>query len=717
MKKYLIGILSFICLMLIVTTKSSDVDAFNSTFSVLVPKSIVTGGSIILAEADIDDYEVIKIDIPSAVSLSNEDFSKTVDCPISLDRTSFIKADFDSDLNTSNITIDDSEVSAGKWSGDFAVNIYISEVPLEDALDDWEYTIDDTIGKIYLNKYIGTKTDIKVYGVYQLNGKIYDTVLQGYKAFVSYTYLPTIFDKDKPVNRSNITSIQFNKGVVSTFSNSMFADCVNLTNIDLSNVKFSNIDSLTNMFRGCKSLQKVDFGSSFDTSNNTSLDNTFAGCENLEEVLNADYWITNNVTSLNRTFAECKKLKDISFVTNWSLINNTSLDHTFYNCYLVSDFNPVKNWYVNNVTTMKGMFWGTSSLREIDLSSWVTSSLTNLNHMFYCSGIENIDLTNFDFTHCKELAAVFMSCENLQTANLANTDVSNITSFWGLFYLAKKLQSVDITGWNAPKCSNIDIMFCQTYSLVDIKGIETLLARDEYVVTNFRMAFDSTALSSLDLSAWRAILDENCYRVFANCRNLIDLDVSGLDSSNATNMTCMFYGCNNLEHIVGVENWDVSNVQSFNSMFYNCNNLQSLDLHNWYTPNVINFINNKERKEGGFYYMFFMCKSLSYLDISNFINDNHATCMFMLAGCWNLGAVDLDMSKFNFRDAVHVAVKDNQETVSSGITNIFYSTTANLFVMDEDYDIICTEVEAERQLAIKEGYPNVIYVLVNKKSN
>lgn len=740
MRKWIIGILSIIFFILIITTKS-DVNAFNSTFTVLVPKDITNECQISLSDVNIDDYEVIKIDTPNKVQLTDQISNQKAECYINSDKVSFTKKDIENGIKTSNISVNDTNVKAGQWQGSFPIDIYISDIPLEEALNDWEYTVDDNTNNIYLNKYIGAKTDIKVYGVYQLNGKVYNTVLQGYRQYYWGRYVYTIFGDKTSVTRNNITSISFNKGVTSTIGDAMFTECKNIKSIDLTNVKFVNINSIRDMFcrcnnlesvifgdrndfsqvtsmesmfNDCTSLKEIDFGKTFKPNNNTNLRSTFQGCKNLEKILNADGWNTSNITTLEAIFADCEKLEDISFVRDWNIENNTSLRSTFYGCKKISDFSPIKYWNTEKVTDMARLFDHNWSLQEIDLSNWKTPKLKDMGSMFYSSHIKNIDLTNFDTSNVFSMGNMFCYCGNLETVNMANLNVSNVTDFGGMFCYCGKVKSIDIAGWNAPKCKSVGTMFFSNSSLTNLKGIETLLERDEYVTTNIRCCFTGVQSSVLDLSKWRLKTTDNLYYTFLGCSKLIELDVSGFDTSDVTNMCKVFQECSNLEEIKGIENWNVSKVKTFGYMFNDCPNLKYLDLSKWNTVSVTNK-SNTEGASNGFERMFRNCKGLTYLNLSNFTNNNGATCVEMAAGCWNLGGVDLDMSKFNFRDAKHITTKNGEEIESSGITNIFYSTPVNLYVNADDYEIMQQEIENEKIYGANNGKPDVIYATVNKK--
>ena len=89
----------------------------------------------------------------------------------------------------------------------------------------------------------------------------------------------------------------------------------------------------------------------------------------------------------------------------------------------------------------------------------------------------------------------------------------------------------------------------------------------------------------------------------SNIKNFL-MEVKSLNK-NVTNMSYMFYNCNNLTSL-DVSNFDASKVTRMNYMFYGCNKLTSLDVSNWNTSNVTTMA-----------YMFFGCTKLTSLDMSN----------------------------------------------------------------------------------------------------
>ena len=63
----------------------------------------------------------------------------------------------------------------------------------------------------------------------------------------------------------------------------------------------------------------------------------------------------------------------------------------FYNCKSLKSIN-LSSFNTNNVTDMNEMFSGCESLESIDLSSFNTNNVTNMNGMFY--GCESLKIEN-----------------------------------------------------------------------------------------------------------------------------------------------------------------------------------------------------------------------------------------------------------------------------------------------------------------------------------
>ena len=111
------------------------------------------------------------------------------------------------------------------------------------------------------------------------------------------------------------------------------------------------------------------------------------------------------------------------------------------------------------------------------------------------------------------------------------------------------------------------------------------------------------------------------YGMFNGCRRLASLDLSMFDTSKVVNMEFMFSNCYALKSL-NLSNFKTSNVKSFAQMFRKCENLETLDLFNFDTSLATNIS-----------YMFSDCKRLSNLTISSFDISNIKDMSYLFNEC------------------------------------------------------------------------------------
>ena len=79
-------------------------------------------------------------------------------------------------------------------------------------------------------------------------------------------------------------------------------------------------------------------------------------------------------------------------------------------------------------------------------------------------------------------------------------------------------------------------------------------------------------------------------KMFYNCINLINLDLSNFNTEKVENISKLFYGCINMQHL-NILNFDMNNINNSFQMLYNCHNLKTIKI------NKNNKILEKELKE------------------------------------------------------------------------------------------------------------------------
>ena len=178
------------------------------------------------------------------------------------------------------------------------------------------------------------------------------------------------------------------------------------------------------------------------------------------------------------------------------------------------------------------------------------------------------------------------------------------------------------------------------YSMNRCKTIE-LSGLDTSNVTNMNHMFcDCSSLTSLDVSGFDTSKVTDMSSMFYYCSSLTNLDVSGFDTSKVTDMSGMFHNCASLTSL-NVTGFDTSKVTSMESMFSSCRSLTRLDVSDFDTSNVKNM---------GF--MFSGCSSLSSLDVSSFDTSNVTRMDAMFESCSSI--TNLDVSNFDTSNATNM---------------------------------------------------------------
>ena len=134
----------------------------------------------------------------------------------------------------------------------------------------------------------------------------------------------------------------------------------------------------------------------------------------------------------------------------------------------------------------------------------------------------------------------------------------------------------------------------------------------------------SADLTGLDTSQ----VTNMCY-MFARCESLRSLDLAGLDTSHVTDMSGMFAGGDFLKNL-DLSGWDTSHVTDMHGMFAECNSLTDLDPSGWDTSRVKDMCG-----------MFDECVSLRSLDVSGWNTSRVTNMCGMFEWCESLDTLDL----------------------------------------------------------------------------
>ena len=177
-----------------------------------------------------------------------------------------------------------------------------------------------------------------------------------------------------------------------------------------------------------------------------------------------------------------------------------------------------RNLYIN-------MFNDCESLTSLDLSSFNTSLVTNMNRMFFgCGSLTSLDLSSFNTSACTDMGYMFYNCESLTSLDLSSFNTSLVTNMNRMFFGCGSLTSLDLSNFNTPACTNMDNMFfgCDALTSLDLSSFNTQNVKsmtrmiDCYRLTNLTLGQNWGINDKLTaLTIWGSnITHDSCLDVF-----------------------------------------------------------------------------------------------------------------------------------------------------------------------------------------------------------
>ena len=208
--------------------------------------------------------------------------------------------------------------------------------------------------------------------------------------------------------------------------------------------------------------------------------------------------------------------------------------------------------------------------------------------------------------------------------------------------------------------------YLDNVDILDLTGLNT-----SNMTSMSKMFYNSTSLKNIDVSGFDTSKVVNMIFMFNNCSSLISLDLSSFNTSNVTNMEAMFQNDVNLENITFGDNFNTSKVKDMIAMFASCKKLSYINLSNFDTSNV------KEMQS-----MFYYCENLKSLDLSNFDTSQVINMYAMFMNCSSLKELDLssfDTSKVTNMQSMFLSCK-NLENLNLSSFNTSNVTTISYMI-------------------------------------
>ncbi len=361
-------------------------------------------------------------------------------------------------------------------------------------------------------------------------------------------------------------------------------------------------ESTAQWFRDLQNLKQVDIAK-LDTSKVTNMWGMFSGCSSLKS-LDLSKFDTSKVTDMNAMFSGCSSLKSLD-LSKFDTSKVKDMDSMFWGCSSLGAIDLSK-FDTSQVVDASLMFGGCSSLKSLAFpASFKAGMVENMWGMFLdCSSLKTLDLSGFDTSKVTDMSAMFSGCSSLEIVVFpAALETKLVTNMEGMFSGCSSLKSLDLSKFDTSKVTDMGSMFSGCSSLKDIQ---------------FPATFTTDWVTDMS-------------HMFEGCTSLKSLDLSKFDTSKVTDMGGMFNGSSSLEAVVFPAALETKLVTTMNSMFYDCSSLKSLDLSKFNTARVTDMT-----------YMFSGCSSLKSLDLSKFDMESVGYSFYsMLSGCNSLDKITL----------------------------------------------------------------------------
>lgn len=239
---------------------------------------------------------------------------------------------------------------------------------------------------------------------------------------------------------------------------------------------------------------------------------------------------------------------------------------------------------------------------------------SNSNALFAkLPNVNSIDVSNLDMSNVTSVMNMFYYDEKLTTiTGIDKWDVSNVISMEGMFAVARLVSNMDLSEWNVSNVTNMAYLF-QSVSGSNIVGLQNW---DTSKVTIMRgMFLGSSKLDMSEIMNWNVSSVTDMSSMFSSMYSLKTIDISNWDRSKVTNINSMFYSDSSLVEIKGLDNWDTSKVTDMGGTFRSTRFTSMPDVEKWNIQNVTNLSQT-----------FYQCTKLQHLDLSGW-NTSRVTTM------------------------------------------------------------------------------------------
>ena len=381
-----------------------------------------------------------------------------------------------------------------------------------------------------------------------------------------------------------------------------FYNCQNLSNLSLSQIDASACTNLSQAFYNCYDLTSFDFESVFTKSGDkvdlkqvTTIAQMFQNCTSL-----------SNIGMKNVYFEELLYFREIfSGCHGFTTLDLTGI-HMPAACKEIKQFltsNSVNTLILDNAVleldSLKEQFKGNNQLVTFRMNNATLANCTSVQGLFQnCSNLNTVEITNTDLGECTTALNMF-SGSSIVSITMNGNNLDACETCESMFQNCKKLETVHMSSFKTPACTNMKNMFRECNSVTgdvvfddwDTSRVSEMSFMFYDFGTNMSNNRTTTENVTLDIRSFSFDSATSCYEMF--CVN--GKSENGLrfindyltlvilpESANAVNLTTMYRMFSfriNLAEIRNMGGFITSNkLINTTSTFANCRSVTTIDI-------------------------------------------------------------------------------------------------------------------------------------------
>jgi trimeric autotransporter adhesin len=352
------------------------------------------------------------------------------------------------------------------------------------------------------------------------------------------------------LDKSRLVDIEQWGATAWTSMQNAFYGCNNL-NISATDVpNLSGVTIMSQMFRGCSSLNGPSNINSWNTASVTHMSYLFSFAKLFNQ--NIGSWNTSNVIYMNNMFEH-----DSAFnqpIGNWNTENVISMNSMFVSA--ISFNQSIGAWNTSKVSNMSHTFNSALSFNQ-PIGAWNTGSVTNMHGIFAYTRDFNQPIGSWNTSNVTNMQAAFGATVSFNQP-IGSWNTSSVTNMNNMFAESESFNQ-DISAWNTSAVLNMQGMFAYALSFNQPIG-----AWNTSSVTMMNAMFMGAAVFNQPIGSWNTGSVTRMEDMFA-LSGAFNQPIETWNTSSVTNMTAMFH--KSIAFNQPLDNWDVSSVTEMSFMF------------------------------------------------------------------------------------------------------------------------------------------------------